>query len=192
VIGGKGDGEAIEKRIQTLKTELKNTEELNECDKVQERITKLAAGVAVINVGAATEVEMTEKKHRVEDALEAVKSAQEEGILPGGGVALLRASEGVEPPVENEEQQFGIDILRTSCVAPLRQMAENCGLSPDLIEAEIRKVPKNCGHNFRDFCVVDMYDAGIIDPLKVTRSALQNAASAAGTLITTSHAIIEV
>jgi len=143
-------------------------------------------------VGAATEVEMTEKKHRIEDALEAVKSAQEEGILPGGGVALVRASDNLTVAVENEDQQYGVEIIREGVVAPLRQMARNCGLSPDLIEAEIRKATKNCGHNFRDFCVVDMYDAGIIDPLKVTRTALQNAVSAAGTLITTSHAIIEV
>lgn len=192
VIGGKGDNADIDRRIETLKAELKNTEELLECDKVQERITKLASGVAVVKVGAATEVEMIEKKHRIEDALEAVKSAQQEGILPGGGIALLRASDGISAPVENEDQQFGVDIVVAACAAPLRQMAKNCGLSEDLIEAEIRKSPKNYGHNFRDFCVVDMYEAGIIDPLKVTRTALQNAASAAGTLITTSHAIIEI
>ena len=192
VIGGKGDTSEVGKRIEALKTELKNTEDLADCDKIQERITKLAAGVAVINVGAATEVEMTEKKHRIEDALEAVKSAQEEGILPGGGVALIRASDNLTVAVENEDQQYGVDVIREGVVAPLRQMARNCGLSPDLIEAEIRDAAKNCGHNFRDFCVVDMYDAGIIDPLKVTRTALQNAVSAAGTLITTSHAIIEV
>ena len=192
VIGGKGSLDAIEEQIETLKVELQNTEELRECDKIQERITKLAAGVAVINVGAATEVEMIEKKHRIEDALEAVKSAQQEGILPGGGAALIRASENVRVKVENEDQQFGVDIVVAAAAAPCRQMARNCGLSPDLIEAEIRNAPKNCGHNFRDFGIVNMYDAGIIDPLKVTRTALQNAASAAGTLITTSHAIIEV
>ena len=192
VIGGKGNAKEIDRRIELLKIELKNATELPECDKIQERITKLASGVAVINVGAATEVEMIEKKHRVEDALEAVKSAQEEGILPGGGVALFRASEKLDIKVENEDQRFGVEIVQHAAAAPLRQMAANCGLSPDLIEAAIRKAPKNCGHNFRDFSVVDMYDAGIVDPLKVTRTALQNAVSAAGILITTSHAIIEV
>ena len=193
VIGGKGDFKAIDKRIELLKTELQALDDLQECDKVQERITKLAAGVAVINVGGATEVEMIEKKHRIEDALEAVKSAQLEGIVPGGGVALLRASETLgEVKVEHPDQQFGVEIVQAAVLSPLRQMAFNCGLSPDLIEAEIKRAPKNHGYNFRDFAVVDMIEAGIVDPVKVTRTALQNAASAAGTLITTSHAIIEV
>lgn len=193
VIGGKGDFTAIDKRISLLKKELASTESLRDCDKIQERITKLASGVAVIRVGAPTEVEMIEKKHRIEDALEAVKSAQEEGVVPGGGVALLRAVQGVgEISVENADQQLGADIICEAATAPLRQMAVNCGLSPDLIEAEIRAAPKNCGYNFRDFLLVDMFEEGIIDPVKVTRAALQNAASAAGTLLTTSHAIIEI
>jgi chaperonin GroEL len=193
VIGGKGDYEAIDRRIELLKQELQETEDMRECTKSQERITKLASGVAVINVGAPTEIEMIEKKHRVEDALEAVKSAQEEGVIPGGGVALLRATITLDKvSVENEEQQFGLDIVRLACAAPLRQMATNCGLSPDLIEAQVRDAPQNFGYNFRDFELVDMLERGIIDPVKVTRVALQNAASAAGTLITTSHAIVEL
>ena len=193
VIGGKGDYEAIDRRIELLKQELQETEDMRECTKIQERITKLASGVAVINVGAPTEIEMIEKKHRVEDALEAVKSAQEEGVIPGGGVALLRATITLDKvSVENEEQQFGLDIVRLACSAPLRQMATNCGLSPDLIEAQVRDAPQNFGYNFRDFELVDMLERGIIDPVKVTRVALQNAASAAGTLITTSHAIVEL
>ena len=193
VIGGKGDFGAIDKRIELLKQELVATDDLRECDKIQERITKLASGVAVIRVGAPTEVEMIEKKHRIEDALEAVKSAQEEGIVPGGGVALLRASATLdEVVVENEDQEYGVAIVKGAAAAPLRQMATNCGLSPDLIEAQITKASENCGYNFRDFSLVDMLEAGIIDPVKVTRIALQNAASAAGILITTSHAIIEV
>jgi len=191
VIGGKGGFEEIDKSIELLKSELQQTDDLRECEKIQNRITKLAAGVAVINVGAATEVEMTEKKHRIEDALEAVKAAQEEGILPGGGVALLRAIKHLKVNTDNEDQALGVEIVKKAAVAPLRQMAINAGQSPDLIEAKIRKAQKNRGFNFRDFSTVDMYDAGIIDPLKVTRTALQNAASAAGTLITTSHAIIE-
>jgi chaperonin GroEL len=193
VIGGKGDFEGIDRKIELLKVELADTDDLRECDKIQERITKLASGVAVIRVGASTEVEMIEKKHRVEDALEAVKSAQEEGVVCGGGVVLLRAASSLPGlQVENEDQQFGVDIVQQTLSAPLRQMAVNAGLSPDLIEAEIQNASENSGYNFRDFSIVDMFESGIIDPAKVTRTALQNAASAAGTLITTSHAIIEV
>ena len=193
IIGGKGDFEAIDRQIEILKQELAATDDLREASRVQERITKLASGVAVIKVGAATDVEMTEKKHRIEDALEAVKSAQHEGIVPGGGVALLRAANAMpQMEVDNADQELGIMIIRKAVTAPLRQMAINCGLSPDLIEAEIQEAPENCGYNFRDFSIVDMLDAGIIDPVKVTRSALENAASAAGTLITTSHAIVEL
>ena len=149
--------------------------------------------MAVINVGAPTEVEMIEKKHRIEDALEAVKSAQEEGIICGGGVALLRATKNLtEIQVENEDQKFGVDIVVSALASPLRQMATNCGLSPDLIEAQIKEAPENSGYNFRDFGIQNMLEAGIVDPVKVTRAALENAASAAGTLITTSHAIVEV
>jgi chaperonin GroEL len=193
VIGGRGNLREIDSRIELLKSELAGTEDIRDCEKFQERITKLASGVAVIRVGAPTEVEMIEKKHRIEDALEAVKSAQEEGIVGGGGIALLRSATilaSVE--VENEDQQLGVEIVREAIAAPLRQMATNCGLSPDLIEAQIREAPENRGYNFRDFLMVDMIEAGIIDPVKVTRVALQNAASAAGTLITTSHAIVEV
>jgi len=193
IIGGKGDFKQIDKRIELLKKELGATDEMRECDKLQERITKLAAGVAIIRVGAPTEVEMIEKKHRIEDALEAVKSAQEEGVVCGGGVALLNAREAIQrSTVDNEDQRLGMDIVYDAASTPLRQMALNCGLSPDLVEAEIKGAPKNYGYNFRDFLLVDMIQSGIIDPVKVTRVALQNAASAAGTLITTSHAIVEV
>ena len=193
VIGGKGNFEEIDKRIELLKAELQAVDELLDCDKIQERITRLAAGVAVINVGAATEVEMIEKKHRVEDALEAVKSAQEEGIVLGGGVALIRVTNNVGGiPVENEDQQYGVDLVKKAVTAPLRQMAKNCGLSPDLTLNQVEELEENFGYDFRNDEVVDMLEAGIMDPVKVTRTALQNAASAAGTLITTSHAIIEV
>ena len=193
IIGGKGDTEEIDRRIELLKIELTETDEMRECDKIQERITKLASGVAVIRVGAPTEVEMIEKKHRIEDALEAVKSAQEEGIVGGGGVALVRASSVLHnTPVENDDQQFGVDIVSAAITAPLRQMAINCGLSADLILNMVQQAEGNVGYDFRNDVLTDMLEAGIIDPVKVTRVALQNAASAAGTLITTSHAIIEV
>ena len=194
VVGGKGDPEEVDRRIELLKTELSQTDDLRQCDQIQERITKLASGVAVIRVGAATEVEMIEKKHRIEDALEAVKSAQQEGVVPGGGVALVRASSNPELNIdaENEDQSFGIDIVMEAVKEPLRQMAENCGLSPDLVLAKVEAAEGNMGYNFRTDEMVDMLESGVIDPVKVTRTALQNAASAAGTLITTSHAIIEV
>ena len=194
VIGGKGDFEEIDRRIDLLKAELTETEDIRECDKIQERITKLASGVAVIKVGAATEVEMIEKKHRIEDALEAVKSAQQEGIVAGGGVALVRASNNTELNIdaENEDQVFGIEIVREAVKAPLRQMALNCGLSPDLVLARVEAAEGSVGYNFRTDEMVDMLETGVIDPAKVTRTALQNAASAAGTLITTSHAIVEI
>ena len=191
IVGGAGDTEEITRRIETIKNMIRQTDNLIECNKLQERITKLAAGVAVINVGAPTEVEMIEKKHRIEDALEAVKSAQEEGMLPGGGVALLRAGSDLTTTVDNEDQRLGVEIIKRALSAPLRQMAQNAGESPDLIEKRVQEEEFNYGYNFRTDEVVDMYVAGIIDPLKVTRCALQNAASAAGTLITTSHAIIE-
>jgi len=193
VIGGKGDPQEIDKRIGILKEELRATEDLQECDKMQERITKLACGVAVINVGAPTEVEMIEKKHRVEDALEAVKSAQEEGIVAGGGVALIRAAAILdEIKGENEDQRYGVEIVRLATQSPLRQMALNAGLSPDLILNMVEGTDNETGYDFRNSSIVNMLEEGIIDPVKVTRSALQNAASAAGTLITTSHAIVEV
>lgn len=192
VIGGKGDMEEIDDRIELLKTELSQLDDLRECEKIQERITKLASGIAVIHVGAPTEVEMTEKKHRVEDALEAVKAAQEEGVVAGGGIALLRAAKGISIEVENEDQQFGVDIVLAAISEPLRQMAVNCDLSPDLILNMVITEEGNFGYNFRTDVVGDMFEAGIVDPVKVTRSALQNAASAAGLLITTSHAIIEI
>jgi chaperonin GroEL len=193
VIGGKGNFEEVDRRIELLKTELTQTDDIRECDKIQERITKLASGVAVIKVGAATEVEMIEKKHRIEDALEAVKSAQQEGIVPGGGVALVRVSNKLLMlETENEDQTFGIEIVREAVKAPLRQMAQNCGLSADLVLSQVESAEGNFGYNFRTDEMVDMLEEGVIDPVKVTRTALQNAASAAGTLITTSHAIVEV
>ena len=193
IIDASGDDEEVEKRIESLKAELEQTEDIYECERIQERITRLASGVAIINVGAATEIEMIEKKHRVEDSLEAVKSARDEGIVPGGGVALLRISEalnGLEG--DNEDQDFGIDILAASIKEPVRQMAINAGESPDLIVSSIEETTEaSLGFDFVSGEIVDMYERGIIDPTKVTRIALQNAASVASILITTGHAIIE-
>ena len=192
IIGGKGDDDAIEEAIETLKEEVANSETLEYSERIQERITRLASGVAILRVGAATEIEMTEKKHRIEDALEAVKSAQQEGIVAGGGVALLRAS-GVLEYIQgsNEEQNFGIGIVEKILEEPIRQMALNADESPDLVISEIQTSDENMGWDFASGQLVDMFEAGILDPAKVTRTALQNAASAASTLLTSNYAIIE-
>jgi len=192
VVGGKGDWEEINTRIAAVKNEIQQTENLQECERLQERITRLASGVAVIRVGAATEVEMIEKKHRIDDALEAVRSAQEEGIVPGGGVALLRAVTDLSITLDNEEQTLGAKIVLKACEAPLRTMAKNAGESEDIIIKMVRDAQGDEGYDFLNRCMVATYERGIIDPKKVTRCALQNAASAAGTLLTTSHAIVKV
>ena len=191
VIGGAGDFEEVDKRIDILKGELQQTDNIKECEKIQNRITKLAAGVAVIRVGAPTEVEMTEKKHRIEDALEAVNSAQEEGIIYGGGVALLVASRQLDIKTSNQDQTLGAQIIVEACKEPIRQMASNAGNSPDIIVEKILNAKSNYGWDFREGKLTNLYDAGIVDPVKVTRTALQNAASCAGTLLTTNFGIIQ-
>ena len=191
IMGGKGKTSEIEERIGDLKAMLANTESLSECERIQERITRLASGIAIIRVGASTEVEMIEKKHRIEDALEAVRSAQEEGIVPGGGVPLIRAAEISEFSVDNEDQALGVEIVRKAVFAPLRQMSENCGESPDIIQTIVLGLEGSRGWNFRSSSTCDLLEEGIIDPAKVSRCALQNAVSAAGTLIATNHAIIQ-
>jgi chaperonin GroEL len=135
---------------------------------------------------------MIEKRHRIEDALEAIQSAQEEGVLPGGGIALLQASKDIEVEVENEDERFGVEIVKKACTAPIRQMAHNAGVSADLLIDKIEGSEEYSGYNFRTDEMVNMYEAGIIDPTKVTRVALINAVSVASTLITTNHAIVEV
>jgi len=193
VVGGNCDNEAVETKIQSLKADIESTESLPECEKIQGRITRLSSGVAVIRVGGATEVEMTEKKHRVEDALEAVRSAQEEGIVPGGGTSLLRAALKLVIKTHNADQAYGASVIRKACEEPLRQMALNAGMSPDLVVSEIEKTTQDSdiGWDFRLQESTTLLSKGIIDPVKVTRTALQNAASCAGTLITTNYAIIQ-
>jgi len=192
IVGGNGDIEEIEEKIEALKEEIKQTDDIQECERLQERITRLASGVAIIRVGGATEVEMIEKKHRVEDALEAVKSAQEEGMVPGGAVALIRASQDIDyVEFDNEDQLLGKQIILSAIEAPLRQMAINCGLSPDLIVEKILASEEDMGYDFVTNKMTSMIDAGIIDPAKVARTALQNATSVASTLVTTNYAVIE-
>lgn len=192
VVGGKGDWEEIDTRIAAVKNEIEQTENLQECERLQERITRLASGVAVVRVGAATEVEMIEKKHRIDDALEAVRSAQEEGIIAGGGVTLLRLSRSLSVDTDNEEQALGAKIVLRACEAPLRTMARNAGESEDLIIEKIINAEDNMCYDFLNRKIINAFQSGVIDPKKVTRCALQNAASAAGTLLTTSHAIVKI
>ena len=189
IVGGKGDYQEVDKRIETLKVELEQTESLQECQRIQERITRLASGIAVIRVGAATEIEMIEKRHRIEDALEAVKAAKDEGIVPGGGAALIRSI----PKIKKSKSQRDVscDIVWGAMCEPIRQMAINSGDSPDIVLENVRKAKGNNGWDFTTGKIVDMVQKGVIDPVKVTRCALQNAASVAGALITSGYAIVE-
>ena len=191
IAGGKGDWEQIEERIEAYKEELNQTDSMHECERIQERITKLASGIAIIRVGAATEIEMVEKKHRIEDALEAVKSAQMEGIVPGGGTALLRAIQGLTVDVENEDQRLGVEIVKGAVEGPIRQMAKNAGTSPDIVVSSVEQEDFGYGWDFANNVLTNLLEDGIIDPVKVTRCALQNAASVATALITSNHAIIQ-
>jgi chaperonin GroEL len=192
IIGGNANFEEIEVRIASLKEMIKTSDSIPEGEVIQGRVVRLASGVGVIRVGGATEVEMTEKKHRIEDALEAVKSAQEEGIVPGGGTALLRAATTLNfSDLDTSDQALGISIIKAACSEPLRQMALNAGGSPDLILAAVNAATDEQGWDFRKGELTNLYENGVIDPVKVTRTALQNAASCAGTLITTNFGIIQ-
>ncbi|MBC7318520.1 chaperonin GroEL [Candidatus Bipolaricaulota bacterium] len=194
IIGGKGNPEAIKARIEQIEEQIKTTDSEYDREKLEERKAKLAGGVAVIKVGAATETELEEKKHRFEDALEATRAAVEEGILPGGGVALLRASrvlDQLEKELEGDEK-LGIQILRKALEAPVRQIAENAGFEGAVIVERLKKEKDTVGFDVVQEKFVDMYEAGIIDPTKVTRSALQNAASIAGMLLITEALVAEV
>jgi chaperonin GroEL len=193
IVGGSCDVETVDARIETLKSTIEQTKSLQEAEQIQNRIVRLSSGVAVIRVGGSTEVEMTERKHRIEDALEAVKSAQEEGIVPGGGTALLRASRSIVIVTDDgtSDQGLGAIVIQKACEEPIRQMALNAGTSPDLIVSDVLAGDDGCGWNFRTNELMCLSEAGIVDPVKVTRTALQNAASCAGTLITTNFGIIQ-
>ncbi|PLV59226.1 chaperonin GroEL [Thermotoga sp. KOL6] len=194
IVGGKGDPEAIKKRIAQIKAQIEETTSEYEKETLQERMAKLAGGVAVIKVGAATETELKEKKHRIEDALSATRAAVEEGIVPGGGVTLLRARKAVEKVIEelDGDEKIGAQIVYRALSAPIKQIAENAGYDGAVI---IEKILSNDepAYGFDalkgEFC--NMFERGIIDPAKVTRSALQNAASIAGMLLTTEVLVVE-
>ncbi len=193
VIDGAGDAEGIKGRINQIKQEIENTDSDFDREKLQERLAKLSGGVAVVKVGAATETEMKEKKHRVEDALQATRAALEEGIVPGGGVALLRAAEAVKvDSLDDGDEQTGARIILRALEEPVRQLAENAGLEGSVVVNEVRKAKKGSGLNAETGEIVDLVDAGIIDPAMVTRSALQNAASIAKNILTTEAIVAEM
>ncbi len=192
VVDGAGDTEAIKGRINQIKNEIDNTDSDFDREKLQERLAKLAGGVAVVKVGAATETEMKEKKHRVEDALQATRAALEEGIVPGGGVALLRAAESVQPDALGPDEQTGAKIILRALEEPVRQLADNAGLEGSVVVNEVRNSAKGHGLNADTGEVVDLVEAGVIDPAMVTRSALQNAASIAKNILTTEAIVAEI
>src|SRR5690349_10991101 len=193
LVDGAGDSDGIKGRINQIKTEIENTDSDFDREKLQERLAKLSGGVAVVKVGAATETEMKEKKHRVEDALQATRAALEEGIVPGGGVALLEATEAVNvDALDNDDQQTGARIVLRALEEPLRQIAENAGFEGSGVVNDVRRADKGQGLDAATGEIVDLVAAGIIDPAMVTRSALQNAASIAKNILTTEAIVAEV
>jgi chaperonin GroEL len=192
IIDGAGDAEAIKGRIKQIKQEIENTDSDFDREKLQERLAKLAGGVAVVKVGAATETEMKERKHRVEDALQATRAALEEGIVPGGGVALLNAAKALDLEVyEDADERTGASIVLRALEEPLRQIAENGGLEGSVVVEKVRNL-KGQGFNAATGEYMDLVKAGIIDPTMVTRSALQNAASIAKNILTTECVVAEM
>jgi chaperonin GroEL len=198
IVDGAGDTAAIKGRINQIKAEIENTDSDFDREKLQERLAKLSGGVAVVKVGAATETEMKEKKHRVEDALQATRAALEEGIVPGGGVALLQASSAISIGENgasadgSDDERTGARIVLRALEEPLRQLAENAGLEGSVVVNDVRKAKKGQGLNASSNEIVDLVAAGIIDPAMVTRSALQNAASIAKNILTTEAIVAEV
>jgi chaperonin GroEL len=193
IVDGNGDADAIKGRINQIKTEIDNTDSDFDREKLQERLAKLSGGVAVVKVGAATETEMKEKKHRVEDALQATRAALEEGIVPGGGVALLAAQDAIQAETLDEaDERTGALIVRRALEEPLRQIAENSGLEGSVVVNDVRKAGKGEGLDAATGEIVDLVKEGIIDPAMVTRSALQNAASIAKNILTTEAIVAEV
>jgi len=193
IVDGAGETDAIKGRINQIKTEIENTDSDFDREKLQERLAKLSGGVAVVKVGAATETEMKEKKHRVEDALQATRAALEEGIVPGGGVALLEASAAIDlDAVADEDEKTGAKIVLRALEEPLRQIAENAGLEGSVVVNDVRKADAGIGLNAATGEYVDLVAAGVIDPAMVTRSALQNAASIAKNILTTEAIVAEV
>lgn len=192
IVEGKGEQTAIKERVDQIKNQLEQTESDFDREKLQERLAKLSGGVAVLKVGAATETEMQEKKHRIEDALEATKAAVEEGIVVGGGVALMRAASVLDKLALESDEMIGVNILRRSLEEPARQIAFNAGKEGSVVAEEIRKGSGNFGYNALTNTYEDLMASGVVDPVKVTRSALQNAASIAGLFLTTEAIVTDI
>ena len=187
IIEGAGQRGEIDKRVDQIKAQIDQVDSEYDKEKYQERLAKLAGGVAVISVGAETEADMKQKKARVEDALHATRAAVEEGILPGGGVALLRCKDAVDKARSSAkgDEKIGVDIVLKALDAPLRQIADNCGIDGSVIADEVSEKPTNTGYNANKGEYVDMLKAGVIDPVKVVRTALSNSASIAALMLTT-------
>lgn len=192
IVGGSGAKENVDGRVAQIRTQIEETTSEYDREKLEERLAKLAGGVAVVNVGAATEVEMKEKKARFEDALAATRAAIEEGIVPGGGVALLRASIGLDTLQLAGDQATGLDIVRRTLLSPVRAIAENAGEEGSVVVATVQEGEGNFGFNAATSEYGDMLEAGVVDPTKVVRSALQNASSIAGLLLTTETLITDI
>jgi len=192
VIEGKGSAEAIQGRIAQLKRQIEDTDSSYDREKLQERLGKVTGGVAVINVGAATETELKERKHRMEDALSATRAAVEEGIVPGGGVTLINAIPALKGLRLKGEEAIGVDIMRRALEEPARQIADNAGLEGAVVVAKIKSLPPGQGMDVVTERYVDMMEAGIVDPAKVTRTALQNATSIAAMVLSTEATVAEI
>jgi chaperonin GroEL len=190
VVDGEGDYELVENRIEEIKNEINDTDDLHAAQRLQDRITRLSSGVAIIRVGANSEVELIEKKHRIEDALEAVNSAQQEGIVLGGGMTLLRISEAMNIEFDNEEQAVSLGIFKKALQSPFNTMAQNAGHNPEVLRITMGECEDMEGFNFLTGNKEDLFHSGVIDPAKVTRCALKNAVSVAGTLLLTNHSIV--
>jgi len=191
IVNGAGNAGDIKARVRQIRAQIEDTSSDYDREKLQERLAKLVGGVAVIYVGAATEIEMKEKKARVEDALNATRAAAEEGIVAGGGVALIRAQAILDTLDLDGDQAFGVEIIRNAIEAPLRTIASNAGEDASIIIHKVREGDDAFGWNAAENVYGDMFQAGVIDPTKVTRTALQNAASVAGLLLTTECMIAE-
>jgi chaperonin GroEL len=192
IVDGRGKPDGIQGRIAEIRTAIDKSTSDYDREKLQERLAKLSGGVAVINVGAATETEMKEKKARVEDALHATRAAVEEGIVPGGGVALIRAQAGLDKIKGTEDEKIGVEIVRRALEEPIRMIAQNAGAEGSIVVAKVKESKeKNFGYNAQTDSYEDLVKSGVIDPTKVTRTALQNAASIAGLLLTTEAVVVE-
>jgi chaperonin GroEL len=191
IVDGAGLKEALAERIEGIKNQIETASSDFDREKLQERLAKLAGGVAVLNVGAATEVEMKEKKARVEDALHATRAAVDEGVIPGGGVALLRASQALDLELSGD-QQLGVDILKRALEEPIRQISKNAGWEDSVVVLKVKEGESDFGFNAQTEIFENLMAAGVLDPTKVTRTALENASSIAGLLLTTECAVTNI